>query len=95
MTSLYGGIVLKSIEPEPIIEEIKEEVIIPKKKNMIEYEILVESFDGILDKQVFIIESIENVLSEVKTLFGKGYKVVKIKNITTPIIAPSKPFINI
>ena len=95
MTSLYGGIVLKPIEPEPIKEEIKEELIIPKKKNMIEYEILVESFDGVLDKQVFIIESIENVLSEVKTLFGKGYKVVKIKNITSPIIAPSKPFINI
>ena len=95
MTSLYGGIVLKPIEPEPFKEEIKEELIIPKKKNMIEYEILVESFDGVLDKQVFIIESIENVLSEVKTLFGKGYKVIKIKNITSPIVAPSKPFINI
>ena len=94
MTSLYGGIVLKPIV-EPIVEEIKEELIIPKKKNLIEYEILVESFDGVLDKQVFIIESIENVLSEVKTLFGKGYKVIKIKNITSPIIAPSKPFINI
>jgi hypothetical protein len=92
---LDTGNINKFVKIEPIKEEIKEELIIPKKKNMIEYEILVESFDGVLDKQVFIIESIENVLSAVKTLFGKGYKVVKIKNITSPIIAPSKPFINI
>ena len=93
MTSLYGGIVLKSIiEPEPIVEIAEVEIITQRKIKMVEYEILVESFDGIIDKQVFMIESIEKVLLEIKILFNKGFKVVKIKNISNPIVAPEKPF---
>ena len=50
------------------------------------YEILVESYSGVENsKQVFTITTIENVLKEVKILFEKGFKIIKIKNLTKPV----------
>jgi hypothetical protein len=50
------------------------------------YEILVESYSGVENsKQVFTITTIENVLKEVKILFEKGFKIIKIINLTKQI----------